>query len=920
MAPRITSPPEVAAETLQWSGADGEQLTVVVKATFSLPTLGLAQMIGPVPLDERDRVPVKAGADVLVHGSVRPAKTRRLVGAALARGTEIIWSRRLVHSFVDGEQEWTALDGSPAPTGLEARSSTPGEGALIDDETDLSRFNAAPSDQRLEMLRGGEHILLVGYGAADVMCRLPAARAHATVSPSGRAIPLLGDTLWLDADRQLVSVTWRGHATTSECEGGLEIAILPLVAVEEIVGAPPSWLRSPRRPPPDRPPIVGDCPMPAATMPRLAAELPIVVRGTFELVDDSPSRLRDDQPPLDGDIFFDDAPGTSLQRPSDWSPVKDEVDVVATGFVYSRDGATVATTRLQLGTIDKRVVAIGPRHWDRGVLTAPLPFERVAMRYEHAFGSPDVDRNPLGTGAGGTAPPQLEHPEQLMHSATDRPPPACLAPLPPSWPCRQGGGTFDDAWVARQWPALPTDFDRRAHQVAPTDQRCASLRGDEAFVLSSMRPGGGDHRGALPGVRPWCFAWRAGECVVAPLKLDTVTFDAEQAEVGLVWRGEIQAVGVERLWLTAGSIDEGPPLPRAWGALASARDERFAAPDQAVGSSMAALAARLAEVARQSEDMLRGGLAPRAAPEPAARDQILAWLADDDLADRDLSGADLRDVDLSGKTLLGCTLAGALLDGACLDGVDLGGAVLSRIRAVDSSWRGARLDGVDLCAADLSGADLSEASLEHANLEDARLDGATFRGAKMRGADMTRASLRGGCLDEAALERAALSRATFDRATFRRADLTDAKLYDAEGDEVIVDDATLNGARFEGARLPRMSACEVRATSTMWEGAVLTRTKWLVAVLVDASFNGACLDGALLNQADLTRARLRGATLTDAKLLRANLMHADLASADLTRADLRGANLFGAELRDANWAGAKTELALVAGTRLDLGQ
>ena len=918
--PSLISTGDVAADVLSWRSAAGEQVTVIVKATFELPRDGLARVVEPEPLEEGDRAPAKMGADVIVRGPVASGARRRLVGVAVARGTEILFGRRVVRSFVEGEATWTSLDGEPAEQGLDAVATPRVDGELVEEDGDVSRFNVAPRSQRMEVLRGGEQLLVVGLEGGDVLCRLPAVTAHAAVvSSGGSTVPLVGDTLVIDTARRLVTVTWRGHAPAAASRGEIAVSLVPLVAVEEVLGAPPSWTRSARRPAPERPPIMGDDLLPAVTMPGAPDRLAVVVKGTFELVDGAPARRLDEQPPLCGDVFFDDEPGGSLRYPSDVAPPKDAVDVVATGFVYRRDGASVATARLSVGEVDRRVVAMGPRRWDRGVLTAPEPFERVAMRHEHAVGGAEVDANPVGTGADGTPPPGLEDPDRLMRAPSDRPAPACLAPVSPSWKARQGGGTYDQRWMDRQWPDVPTDFDRRAFQVAPPDQRCASLRGDEAYVLSSMRPGGEDWRGSLPGVRPLCFAWRQGESEPVGLKLDTVVFDAEAGRVTLVWRGAFAAAGVERLWLTVGGIDAAPSLPRAWGVLAVGRDARFSAPAPEVEPTLGAVRRQLAIVERRQQGLVRGGGGPAAAPSPPSppsRDEVRGWAASNDLAGRDLTGADLRDLDLTGKSLAGCTLAGACLNGSKLDGVDLKGAVLSKVSAVDSKWDHAVLSTVDAAEADLRGASLAGAKLDGANLSGAKLDGADLRKVDLAGADLTRASLCDARLDDAALDRADLSRATLDRATFRRATVTEAKLYEVLGEGVVFDEAMLDGARLEGASLPKLSAREMQATGSMWERAALTGAEMPLAVLAEASFNGALLEGANLARADVQCARLRAAKLAGAKLLAANLMHADMEGADLSGADLRGANLYGAEMRDAVTSGCKLELANVVGTKL----
>jgi uncharacterized protein YjbI with pentapeptide repeats len=628
------------------------------------------------------------------------------------------------------------------------------------------------------------------------------------------------------------------------------------------------------------------------------------------------------QDPLSGDRHEGDE-STSLRYPSDFAPEKPAVDVMATGFVYARNGAAAATSRLAVGAIDKEIVALGKRRWQRDGTPSPAePFERVPLRYEQAFGGPASADNPLGTGLEGTAPPSLERPRERLTSARQRPPPACFAPIPPRWAVRDGGGSYDRAWRERRWPDFPADFDPRAFNAAPLDQRCPALRGDEAYRLTSVRPGGEDLAGTLPGLRAHGYAERRhGELVPVPLTLDTVLFDCEAPKLVMVWRGAIAAgaggSAIARVWLALRPLDAPPAPERVWGELRAANDPRFTA-DAASEAPAPTLEALRDELARVRRSQLA---APEAVDWPGAprllRAEVAALLAaGESLAGRDLSQADLRDLDFSGQDLTGTVLADAVLDGARFDGAACRRASLAGARARASSWVGADLTEADATSARLEGASFAGANLERATLAGAVLDGADLTGATAGHADLVAASLVQARLDEAALERSDLSRANLDGASFRGAKLDDAKLYDARGEAAIFDGASLEDARLDGARLPRLSACDAHAPGSMWEGVDLTGARLLRAILREASLNGAALDDAVLSQADAQRVRLRGASLQRASLLRANLMQADLEGADLGCADLRGANLYCAETRAARLEGARLELAHVARTRL----
>ncbi|MCA9621475.1 MAG: DUF2169 domain-containing protein, partial [Myxococcales bacterium] len=487
-------------------------MSVVAKATYRLLPERV-ELSSPDPLTPRDCVPAKAGADVVVIGVPHLPRGRRILGVALARGVEVLWARRWILSGEKGEPSVMAFDGSAVDLG--PRAITFDGGSVADD---VRCFNAAPVDQRLAGLEGGEQILLTGAGDADLATRLPAVTASALLG--GEPLSLVGDTLEIDLERGLVSLIWRGHrAFRGSPPEQVEVALVPLIALEEVEGEPRNWTRSACRPTPDQPPIFGDA-LPATTLPAVDGRRPVVVKATFT----GDGALVEHQPLLSGD--------RPDGYPSDLCPPKREVDVVALGHVYSGENPAVASARLQVGEVDARLVALGPRRWDDGVPTAPEPFERVPLRWENAFGGPEIAANPRGMGRGGP-PPRLEDPRRLLRAEGDTPEPACFAPIPADFPIRDGGGTYDRAWQRERWPALPRDYDPQAHQVAPRRQRCASLTGDEPFSIDSLRPGGADWRGRLPGLRPHVFAWAdAAEEVALRLGVEQHRVEAERHLLG----------------------------------------------------------------------------------------------------------------------------------------------------------------------------------------------------------------------------------------------------------------------------------------------------------------------------------------------------------------------------------------------------
>jgi len=94
-------------------------------------------------------------------------------------------------------RDWTQR---PIPEGIEA-----------------SYFNAAPRDQQVDALRSDERIVLehLHQSIPRLVTSLPGVTPQAFVELAGRppqAIALTCDTLWLDTDRAICTLTWRGHA------------------------------------------------------------------------------------------------------------------------------------------------------------------------------------------------------------------------------------------------------------------------------------------------------------------------------------------------------------------------------------------------------------------------------------------------------------------------------------------------------------------------------------------------------------------------------------------------------------------------------------------------------------------------------------------------------------------------------------
>jgi hypothetical protein len=99
---------------------------------------------------------------------------------------------------------------------------------------DFAYHNAAPRDQQLDVIRTGATLVLENLSRehARLETRLPTVRAKAFLVPAdierGLEIPLRCDTVWIDTDRGVVSLSWRGFVTVDspheEALGSLVVA------------------------------------------------------------------------------------------------------------------------------------------------------------------------------------------------------------------------------------------------------------------------------------------------------------------------------------------------------------------------------------------------------------------------------------------------------------------------------------------------------------------------------------------------------------------------------------------------------------------------------------------------------------------------------------------------------------------------
>lgn len=270
-------------------------------------------------------------------------------------------------------------------------------------------------------------------------------------------------------------------------------------------------------------------------------------------------------PPPIVDTYWGEPGASSLRHESQATYHRPTTDVYVIGHAHTPRGLRVpqSTVRVQVGRLRKQAMIFGRRVWQKGlgglVPSKPEPFLSIPLTYERSFGGvagkegdevrPFEHRNPIGVGlyideeAALDSPlPNIEDPDALITTWTDRPAPLGFGPVARSWGPRIGyAGTYDERWVEERAPLWPLDFDLRFFQAAAPGLIASSyLKGGELVTLDGVSSDGAIgftlplHRLAVQSV----FRKRVDHRMLA---LDAVQIEPDERSVTLIWRAAVPA-------------------------------------------------------------------------------------------------------------------------------------------------------------------------------------------------------------------------------------------------------------------------------------------------------------------------------------------------------------------------------------------
>ncbi|HET9958677.1 MAG TPA: DUF2169 domain-containing protein [Polyangiaceae bacterium] len=322
--------------------------------------------------------------------------------------------------------------------------------------------------------------------------------------------------------------------------------------------------------------VVNRTPFPAALVPfrDLAGRdyLGLVIKATFELEAAykrpsaaSPGEIQiaeEQPPPLTSDLRNGKTPTASARVLAELTRPKLATDLVLVGHACTESPRDPQVdVCLRVGHHAKLVRVFGERVWCRAVgewvISDTLPFERMPLVYERAYGGADTSdpapvrhgyepRNPAGTGfvahgssvrLEGLRLPNLEDPRDLIGSWKQRPNPAGFGYVDAQseWRSRYAG-TYDDAWRTQRAPLLPLDFDDRFFNAAhPELIYPGYLQGGELVRVDGVAP-----RQTLcfevPRLKFSAAASIHDDTLDAAPRLDTLWIDADAAKLVLLYR------------------------------------------------------------------------------------------------------------------------------------------------------------------------------------------------------------------------------------------------------------------------------------------------------------------------------------------------------------------------------------------------
>ncbi|MFT3772859.1 MAG: DUF2169 domain-containing protein [Minicystis sp.] len=278
--------------------------------------------------------------------------------------------------------------------------------------------------------------------------------------------------------------------------------------------------------------------------------LTVACHAVFELLpNESPVAAK----PLPLDPVKDDDERAFVEPWGPPAPFKRHPEVIVVGHAYAPPGRKVTSlvARLGVGDLEKLLHVHGEACFTQeGALTAPIPFERMPLRWDRAAGAP-YDGNPVGIAMGKDAVPDTQGRVLLpnlrpmgtsIRSRDEVVAPVGFGPIRPMWPSRiERLHRYAAYWDPERWAEHPlsADFDMSYFNVAPPDQELGAIAGNERILLEHLHPRFPRLVTYLAAATPCVVASLGGAEQNVPVVCDTLVVDSDRGLAFLVWRGQV---------------------------------------------------------------------------------------------------------------------------------------------------------------------------------------------------------------------------------------------------------------------------------------------------------------------------------------------------------------------------------------------
>lgn len=645
------------------------------------------------------------------------------------------------------------------------------------------------------------------------------------------------------------------------------------------------------------------------------------------------------------------------------------------GSCWSRNPVRGKEIHVRIGSLEKRLRIFGPRFWHAHGPTKPQPYTRIAVHWQHAFGGANFPENPLGMGHArlhrGVYPlPLVEDPRHLVAFTRQKVPPAGLTAIPGHWPQRRCYlGTVDAAWLERNWPGLPADYQPEYACTAPPDQRFSDeLPSGLPFAISGMHPERETITGTVPKLRARLFVQRGPEhgdgfeeIICRPETLWLFP-DSETGVIlfrGVTWTRDEEGAGTTAI-LASFEHAEKPPLPakhyeqqcaltlnRGQTSPAKKPDDIPPAPQPRLHpNTMAPTLATTAGIATVT------GLGPAAvhaqANDPSSMESLISALEAEVTQHLDAIGVSSEQTEMFLQDVQAALPEDMPTDDLTTHPLD------DFSQGLDQAVQNMQMETNALLQQHgLTPESLEQILTRHASTGEVADNDFLDELHQLQNADDLPQEAREGlreALNGFAQSQAALALIAARTAAQRPSEspgkdlsptltmvdgpLTTDQALERHAKGLGLAGCDLTGCDFTGRDLSGANLRKAVLDGVSWSGAILTRADlrgafcrradFSKADLTGANLSGAVLETACLNQVQAQGCVARRARLQGADLRRANLSQADFQAADCSGSDLRFAtmtNLLGrdmrlnnAQLEQSQWTNAD-----LSGSRADTG-